>query len=467
MRSLKQRIIVFTGLSVMFLVVQLAVYVHNIRIFETELIMLERSHSFMENVLELRRYEKNFLYRIDPEDVKMVLTYIDKIKKEIAEITNFSVKRKFISQSLIEFNENIIQYEKLVKSAAKSNTKEHVKKIREYGHEMVGFAEKILNVNRQYVKQRLTKIMIIPTISMFLFGGALILFIIFLAVSIVKQLTFIQETTKRIAEGDFSYIPEPDKGHAFPLIIKAFNRMIGELENRQEQLLQARKLASLGTLTSGIAHEINNPLNNILLTAESILEEFDDLNKTELQDMIMEILSEIRRASSVVKNLLDFSRRRKSDDFELLDLGEVIESTLKLVKNQLVLSGIHLKKEIPKNLPLINGNLDSLKQIFINLLLNAIQAMSKGGVLSVSLRKKDNMLEAKVSDTGIGMSPEIMGQIFDPFFSTKPVGKGTGLGLSIVYGLVKKHGGYIEVKSRRNEGTTFFIYFPIAKYQGD
>ncbi len=463
MRTLRQKIIVFTTLSVVFLLFQLVLYTYNILLFKKEFFMLERAHSFMEDVLELRRYEKNFLYGIDHEDVKMVLSYIDRIKKEVKIITEFPVKKEFY-RNLIEFNKNIVQYEKLVNIAVQTQGKEYFEKIREYGHEMVTFAEKLLEINRDHVNKRLTKIVVVVAVPMFLFGGVLIIFIVYLAVTILKQLSFIQQTTQKIAHGDFNYIPESDsKGQAFPLIIKAFNRMVKELEHRQEQLIQAKKLASLGTLTSGIAHEINNPLNNILLTAESILEDFDELNKEEIEEMIVEILQEVRRASSVVKNLLDFSRRRSRGEFELLDLSEVIGSILKLLKNQLMLSGIQLKEEIPKDLPPIKGDLDSLKQVFINLFLNAIQAMPEGGVLAVAIYIKEDMLEVQVKDTGIGMTHEIMEQIFDPFFSTKPVGKGTGLGLSIVYGLVKKHGGTVEVKSIPKQGTTFFVYFPIAK----
>lgn len=463
MRSLKQKIIIFTTLSVVFLLVHLGGYLYNIRSFRAKLVTLERAHDFMEDVLELRRYEKNFVYEIDPRDIKEVLIYLKKVKREVLEISCSPVEKE-CSKDVIAFNKHVVRYEKLVR-AAQTRGEFHLKKIRHCGQQMVSFAEKVLDVNRRYIDESLKRIMVVPSVVMFLFGGTLIVFLLLLTFTIIRQISFIQQTTERIAQGDFSYIPSSGtKRQTFGLIIKAFNRMIGELETRQEQLLQAKKLASVGTLTSGIAHEVNNPLNNISLTAESILEEFDELSKTECQEMLREILSEVRRASGVVQNLLDFSRRKRSDRFEPLNLGEVIEATLKLIRNQLMLSGIQLRKEIAEDLPLIKGDLDSLKQVFINLFLNAIQAMPGGGVLLVRIpSEKKGLLEVEVSDTGVGMSPEIMDRIFDPFYSTKPVGKGTGLGLSIVYGLVKKHGGYIEVKSRQGEGTTFVLSFPVVK----
>ena len=128
-----------------------------------------------------------------------------------------------------------------------------------------------------------------------------------------------------------------------------------------------------------------------------------------------------------------------------------------------MISDIKLIKDIPEDLPKVYGNADNLKQVFINLFSNAIQAMPKGGSLKISARKNPNgYIEITVQDSGLGMPPDVLERIFDPFFSTKPIGEGTGLGLSIVYSIVKKHGGYIEVKSRQGEGTTFRVYLPIA-----
>jgi len=165
-----------------------------------------------------------------------------------------------------------------------------------------------------------------------------------------------------------------------------------------------------------------------------------------------------------VKNLLEFSRRKKSQAFELINLADIIEVTIRLVQNQLTLSNIRLKKHIPENIPKINGNSDSLKQVFVNLFFNAIQAMPEGGSLTVVVSQgARGFVSVQVADTGVGIPRDVMDRIFDPFYTTKPVGIGTGLGLSIVYGIVKKHGGHIEVQSEQGKGTTFTVFLPAVE----
>ena len=456
MESLRNKIIIFTILAIIFLLLHLVSYIHNINVFKKELNTLEDAHDFMEDVLELRRYEKNFVFRIDSKDIEEVLDYLKKIKKKINQITS---NLEMIDDGKVKaFHNDLMNYEHLI-NLARERKEFRFNEIRRYGQNMVMIAQNILDISKSYIDRRLNKILIIPTIVVFLFGLILIVLLIILAVIILRQMAFIQKATKKIAQGNFSYIPV--KSHSFALIVEAFNRMIKELELRQEQLLQERKLAAVGTLTSGIAHELNNPLNNISLTVESLIEELDELNKEESIEMLHEVLGEVERASSVVKNLLEFSRRKKSQAFELIDLADIIDATIRLVQNQLTLSNIRLKKHIPENIPKINGNSDSLKQVFVNLFLNAIQAMPEGGSLTVVVSQDARgFVSVQVADTGVGIPQDVMDRIFDPFYTTKPVGIGTGLGLSIVYGIVKKHGGHIEVQSEQGKGTTFTVFLP-------
>ena len=456
MESLRNKIIIFTILAIIFLLLHLVSYIHNINVFKKELNTLEDAHDFMEDVLELRRYEKNFVFRIDSKDIEEVLDYLKKIKKKINLITS---NLEMIDDGKVKaFHNDLMNYEHLI-NLARERKEFRFNEIRRYGQNMVMIAQNILDISKSYIDRRLNKILIIPTIVVFLFGLILIVLLIILAVIILRQMAFIQKATKKIAQGNFSYIPV--KSHSFALIVEAFNRMIKELELRQEQLLQERKLAAVGTLTSGIAHELNNPLNNISLTVESLIEELDELNKEESIEMLHEVLGEVERASSLVKNLLEFSRRKKSQAFELIDLADIIDATIRLVQNQLTLSNIRLKKHIPENIPKINGNSDSLKQVFVNLFFNAIQAMPEGGSLTVVVSQDARgFVSVQVADTGVGIPQDVMDRIFDPFYTTKPVGIGTGLGLSIVYGIVKKHGGHIEVQSEQGKGTTFTVFLP-------
>ncbi|SDN57103.1 Signal transduction histidine kinase [Desulfonauticus submarinus] len=463
MKDLKLRIILITAASAIFLIFHLIAYIYNMNVFKEELNSLERAHDFMEDVLELRRYEKNFAFGIDVNDLSEVLLYISKIEKDSNE---FMLKQKFpeCKKCIVDLKEKLAEYKKII-TEVKNKKKPNVNKIRELGHEILTIAKKILSVNKVYVNKSLNRLLLIPSVLMFLFGTLLIIFLIFITYTLLKQIKFIQETTIRIANGDFSYIPTvKDRVSSFAPIIEAFNLMIKELEAREKDLLQAKKLASVGTLVSGVAHELNNPLNNISLTAEMLVDEWKDLSVEEREEMLSDIIEEARRASTVVKNLLDFSRSKLKDADESLDIQEVVKSSLKLVRNQLMISNIQLITEFKKDIPKIKGNYDNLKQVFINLFLNAIQAMPEGGYLKISTKETElngkRYVEVAVEDSGVGMPPDVLDRIFDPFFSTKPVGKGTGLGLSIVYGIVKKHGGKIRVETEKNKGTTFFVYFP-------
>jgi two-component system NtrC family sensor kinase len=239
--------------------------------------------------------------------------------------------------------------------------------------------------------------------------------------------------------------------------------MIKELEEHQEELLQSRKIAAIGTLTSGIAHELNNPINNIVLTAEALKEDFGQVNEAEAQGYIHDILVQAERASDIVKGLLDFSRSERPE-LEPVSILAVIDDTLKLVRNQLMLSGIQVEKEISPGVAPISGDRKSLQQVFLNLFINAIQAMPDGGQLIIRVWSGDHdQLHVDVKDTGLGIDPAHLPHIFDPFYTTKEVGRGTGLGLSVTYGIIEKHGGHIEVHSKKGEGAVFSIVLPIKK----
>lgn len=185
------------------------------------------------------------------------------------------------------------------------------------------------------------------------------------------------------------------------------------------------------------------------------------LTAEEENELLHDIISEVTRASSVVGNLLDFSRSHGQMVFEPVDIVAVVQTTLRLIRNQIMLSNVQLETQFSSEQYYINGDTNGLKQVFINLFLNALQAMQGGGKLILTILANDEeTVTVKVSDTGVGMPPEVMEKVFDPFFTTKGIGQGTGLGLSVVYGIVNKHNGYIEVTSKAGKGTTFAVTFP-------
>ena len=297
----------------------------------------------------------------------------------------------------------------------------------------------------------------------------MILVIKLISHGLLKPLDTVMSTTERVARGDFSPM-NVETGHLQEIacLIDAFNRMARELETNQEDLLQARKIAAIGTFTAGIAHELNNPINNIALTAESFFEDYAERVDAEGKEMLRDILAQTERAADIVKNLLDFSRT-ESPVFSRLEPGEVLTRTLKLVKNQIKLAGLTLETVVGKNLPPIRGNLRNLQQVFMNLLLNAIQATPAGGLVRVGVEQcSDQWVRFEVRDSGPGIPAQIRQNIFEPFFSTKEVGKGTGLGLAVSYALVKRHEGRIEVSNgEEGRGAVFTVFLPVYEPDKD
>jgi signal transduction histidine kinase len=241
-------------------------------------------------------------------------------------------------------------------------------------------------------------------------------------------------------------------------LVNSLNLMLKALNAKQVQLIQSEKLAAIGKVTAGIAHEINNPLNNISLTAEVLLEDLPNLACSERLDMVRDILVQSDRAREVVHHLLEFSRARKVNTVEPVELGKLVADAVTLVRNQFRLGGITCHYDQPEQPVLINGNPNQLQQVLVNMMLNAVQAMPPEGRLDLAVQAEGKEARIVIRDTGAGMSPETKSHIFDPFFTTK--NEGTGLGLSLSYAIVKDHRGDIEVESEQGRGTTFRIRLP-------
>ena len=237
------------------------------------------------------------------------------------------------------------------------------------------------------------------------------------------------------------------------------------LKKRSEQLIQARKLASLGILTSGVAHELNNPLNNISTSIQILLEEIEEDNIEYKRNLLLEVEQQVDRARDIVKALLEFSREQ-SLSFKRVQFKNVVEKAMSLIKGELP-SEITVDMKIPED---IEVNLDPkrIQQVIINLMLNSVQAMTERGVLTIKawegMEDDAKMLYFQIQDTGHGISKQDLDKIFDPFFTTRDVGKGSGLGLSIAHSVIEQHGGRIDVKSVPGEKTKFTVIVPSNKH---
>lgn len=233
-----------------------------------------------------------------------------------------------------------------------------------------------------------------------------------------------------------------------------------ELKLAQKQLAQSEKMASLGQLAAGVAHEINNPLTGILFYAGLLLER-KDLDK-DLKEDLKCILEDAERCREIVKSLLVYSRREGTAK-NIVHLNEVVEKSLTLIRDQKKFRNIHIEKNLSEDMMLLLADTNKLNQVLINLIINAADAMDGEGTITLITYKEKflKQLFLEVKDTGKGIPHENLSKIFDPFFTTKEVGKSTGLGLSIVYGILEEHGAKISVKRTSTKGTTFIIEFPM------
>jgi two-component system NtrC family sensor kinase len=435
-----------------------------------KLVFVESAESYMFEIQQARRFEKNyFLYGTNLDDALVHVHNAQQVlQRSPGEMSSVVGAKNFKTMQ-----GHILQYEELLNRLAEPEKKENVndsqrresieEELREHGAEIVNVAEQLVTKEREAIN---TMLLISQRISI-LFLPLLLALIVyvtnFIARQMLQPLNRLMAATRRIAEGDFTPItPRRRYRDEFSELAMALNHMIHQLARRQEMLVQAHKLKAVGTLTAGIAHELNNPINNIMLTAAILQEDYRSLSDEDRIDMANDLVDQAQRSQKIVRNLLDFARESEMKT-ELFQVRDLIEEVLRLTTNQMKLSKVKPNRQFADNLPPIHGDKAQLNQVFLNIVLNAVDAMPQGGVLTVKTGVNQEYLKVDVSDTGVGIPEHILNSIFDPFFTTKSTGKGTGLGLSVSLGIIRKHGGDIQVKSIPNEGTTFTVLLPTAK----
>jgi two-component system, NtrC family, sensor kinase len=437
---------------------------------EEKLYFLNVADNFSFEIQQARRFEKNyFLYGTNLSDAlshvqlgqTLLQTNAQKLQGVVGKDNYESLLRHTrLYQHLLE----ALPSTTTRKLSPSLNMRKLESDLRIHGGEMISLAFNQVQKERQSVNEMLRWARQVPIyflVFLFFLMGYLAHL---LTRQIIGPLRQILRYTQRIAKGDFT--PPiilsrlyPDE---FSVLISAMNRMLEELSRRQEVMVQSHKLRAVGTLTAGVAHELNNPINNITLTAHLLLEDYAELSDGERLEMIEDLVSQADRSQSIVRNLLDFARESESK-IEPLDLGALIEETIKLAGNQIKLSSARLDISIVPNLPRIHGDHQQLVQVFLNILLNALDVIPKKGRIQISVAPEEpNFLAVKLTDNGPGIPEYILPNIFDPFFTTKGQGKGTGLGLSVSQGIIARHGGQIRVSSKEGIGTTFTVILPIT-----
>ena len=465
--TIRARIVAVFSLGVALLLVATTITYLSIYSLSNKLHIIESYDDLYNNILEVRRYEKNFVLYKDSLSLKESIAYLDK-SQDLANTLATNISIVVGADEVSRFNNILSDYRRLIGSYLVANNNAQgssdVTLVRSKGKELVDFVQRLITTKRKRIHEVLIRTLVIPFVFLIIFITAILLTFRIVVRDILQPLQLIQRTTREIARGNFAPMEyNPRRKDEIYDLAAAFNKMAREIDERQEELVQSRKIAALGTFTAGVAHEINNPLNNISLTAEALIEDFGPEIPAEAKELVLDILFQSERAADVVGNLLDFSRSERLSSEEL-SVEDVVGRTIKLVKNQMMLSGIQPSVEIAPAIPKIRGALRHLQQVFLNLFLNAIHAMPDGGELTVKAKLySDEFIKIEVKDTGVGIKAEDLAKIFDPFFTTKGVGRGTGLGLSVTYAIVKEHGGYIEVDSEVGKGSTFYVYLPTGK----
>jgi two-component system, NtrC family, sensor kinase len=426
--------------------------------------VVEVANDLQEMILEIRRYEKNYLLYGSEEDLQLNLRQIDLALKTLAQIMPEGSNLK-IAKDLKSLEAELLAYKHLMQQIPTGRPRPQVSaeqedEMRERGKRLVELSGQLVAFERQRILEIISSLKTQLLISTILFIICGILLTALVSRKIIRPLKVIQGTTERIAQGDFRPLPVLNTRDETQNVVEAFNRMVKELARRQDQLVQSKKMSSLGILTAGIAHQLNNPLNNISTSCQIVMEELDEGDKDLLRKMLGNIEQEVHRARDIVKGLLEFARAR---DFAIHDvpLSEVVKRAIRLISSQ-VPPGIEIIDQVPEDL-IVHIDPQRMQEVFLNLFMNAIQAITEPpGQIRIGAKVDETNQNALISieDTGMGIPKEALDHIFDPFFTLKEEGVGTGLGLSIVYGIVEKHRGSIMVESTEGKGTRFLIRIP-------
>lgn len=428
---------------------------------ETEALVRERSRAVeraidgeLQAFLALRRHEKNIM-----------LYKTEEARQAFAAALNASTLRK-----RTDVESYSILVEKL--SALYRDEKEAIELMRQAARKIQSFTENLSKKERADIDAILTRAttLLIVTIIVVVAVGSIVN--VKIAEGIATPLKKLENISRKVAAGDFSERIEVKGKDELASLQAAFNYMEERLQNalwsleqavenlreKQARLVEAEKLAAVGKLAAGIAHEINNPLTSVLTFSNLMLEQCpkDDPWFEKLRLMARET----ERARNIVRQILNFGRENIIKP-ERININRPVSEIIDSLNAQGAFDGIELKTDLSDTLPDAHVDPAQIGQVVLNMLLNAIHAITPPGVIDVVTRSNGRFVELIIADSGKGIPPEHLTKIFDPFFTTKDMTKGTGLGLAVSYGIIKKHGGDIEVQSTEGKGTTFTVRLPI------
>jgi len=472
--SIRRKILLTFALFFVFSILVTTIGYYRYHLLNQKIHLVESKDNLLNSILESRRYEKNFFITLNTKHLVQAISYAQASEEKFTQlINNYGqyAQDKNLNQQL----ETLKTYKNALRDLLQDANKtlvpsseekvhslftERQEQIRDLGHKTIEGLEGGLGQERQEIKRLVSE----SRLYLFLFLGVILIIalvtFLFLIVNVNRPLKTIEGAIPKIIQGDYRNLPQIQTGDEFERLVESLNTMLQELNRRSEQLIQSEKMAALGTLTSGVAHELNNPLNNISTSLQIILEELDEGDVAYQKQLLEETEGQVQRSQDIVKALLEFSRET---EFSLVKVNfkNLVQKTLKLIQGEIP-PNVHIDIDVQED---IECNIDArrIQQVLLNLILNGIQAMEEhGGKLTVQVFESEDGqgFSFHVRDTGKGIDPSEQSKIFDPFYTTKDVGKGSGLGLSVSKGIVESHGGSIQVTSQPGQGTDFTIYLP-------
>ena len=551
--KIQEKLFISFGLYVLLAVILGFFSYKELRTISTRLVLVETADDITNTILEVRRYEKNFLLFKDRTSLEELQKYLDILKKNIddikteiiheigsdnaamlkttiadyenlirlvgdnfmaqqeleghirnrgqgaerflggAELQSFLVLRRYEKNVMLYRNyesyavfkrayeasslathPEVKGYQMLVGKlyALYESEKNTVDKMRITARDIQVFTQNLSKKERSNVATTIKMSIHLQLITLVLVIIAGVIINIELASSIATPIRNLERITKKITRGDFSESIEV-KGHdEISSLAGSFNQMedkldhamtsleeiIKKLQEKQAQLVEAEKLASVGKLAAGIAHEINNPLTSVLTFSNLMLEQCPPSDPRHEKLKLM--ARETERARNIVRQLLNFGRETVIKPVKI-NLNEPVQEIANSLVAQEAFKGIDLSIKLSDNLPEVYADPAQIGQVVLNMLLNAIHAITPPGRIEISTQRMDKEIEIVFTDTGRGIPEEHLHKVFDPFFTTKDAFKGTGLGLAVSYGIIKKHGGNIDVESAEGRGTTFRVRLPI------
>lgn len=459
-----ERRIVLSNVFHVALIVLIGLFaIQNLNLILTKLRFMEIADDLNASFLEMRLSEKNYFLYGDATALSDIRGKIDRTMASL-ETMKTDISRAIGEVNYTTLTSYLRQYSDKVEEARRrgKNASDETQ-LREEGRKLKEFSETMTILERQRVNRIIadSKRALFYSFWAILFLAVLIGH--FISQGILRSLREIERLALSLSGGHFGKTGEITSNDELGAVMKAINFMSDELRNREEEIIQSKKLASLGILTAGVAHELTNPLNNISMIAQTYGELYEQLSGAERIEFMNKVEGETERIRQIVVNLLDFSKPKESN-LQEADINAVIRKGLTLVQNMLDISRIETRLVQGQDIPPVFVDEHQIQQVLVNLVVNAVQAMSPGGELTLASRYDSgrDIVELKVKDTGRGIPPEFLPHVFDPFFTTKDAG-GTGLGLSVSYGIIRNHNGTIRVESTIGAGTTFTIELPARK----